>query len=211
MRTYVKLTLTAATAAVVLGAAVSSAAARRIELSAQRYHHVWPSINITAQFATITCPLTLEGSFHSKTTSKVIGQLVGYVSRVTVGNSSCARGHLTALTETLPWHITYEGFGGILPRITEIHLLYIGWAFRFELLGASCLWKTTTTEPAEGWVFIEPNGGQVSQIEPNTSRFIRTSEGCLGGSTLRVQGISEVFAEGVETGSSARLTVRLVQ
>jgi len=211
MKTYVKLILAAATTTVVLGLAVSSASARRIEVSVQRFHQVWGSLNVVGEFATVKCPVTLEGSFHSKTTSKVIGQLVGYISRVTVGNSSCTSGHLTALTETLPWHVTFEGFGGILPRITEIHLLYIGWAFRFELLGASCLWHTTTIEPAEGWIFVEPNSGQVGQLEPNTGRFIRTSAGCLAGSKSRFEGISEVFANGVESGNGTRITVRLVQ
>ena len=115
MRTYVKLILGAATAAVVLGAAVSSASARRIEVSSQRFHQVWTSISFAGEFATTTCPVTLEGSFHSKTTSKVAGQLVGYISRVTVGNASCTAGHSTALTETLPWHITR----GIYRHTTE--------------------------------------------------------------------------------------------
>jgi len=211
MKTYVKLMLVAATATVVLGASVSTASARRIEVSSQRFHQVWSSLNFVGQFATVKCPVTLEGSFHSKTTSKVIGQLVGYISRVTVGNSSCTSGHATALTETLPWHITYEGFSGILPRITEIHLLLVGAAFRFELLGGSCLARTTTTEPAEGWIFIEPNTGQVTQLEPNRNRLITNSAGCLAGSTGHFEGLSEVFAGGVESGNTTRITVRLVQ
>jgi len=211
MRTYVRLTLGAATAAVVLGAAVSSAAARRIEVSSQRFHQVWTAFSFKGEFATSTCPVTLEGSFHSKTTSKVAGQLVGYISRVTVGNSSCTSGHATVLTETLPWHITYQGFTGTLPRITEIHLLLVGAAFRFELLGASCLARTTTTEPAEGWIFIEANTGQVRELRPNPNRLIRNSAECLAGSTGRFEGISEVFAGGVESGNTTRITVRLVQ
>jgi len=211
MRTYVKLILGAATAAVVLGAAVSSASARRIEVSSQRFHQVWTSISFAGEFATTTCPVTLEGSFHSKTTSKVAGQLVGYISRVTVGNASCTAGHSTALTETLPWHITYEGFTGTLPRITEIHILLIGAAFRFEILGGSCLVRTTTTEPAEGWITIEPNTGQIRQLEPNPARLISASAGCLAGNKGRFEGISEVFAGGVESGNTTRITVRLVQ
>jgi len=210
MRTYVKLTLTAATAAVVLGTAVSSVTARRIEVSSQRFHQLW-LIEIVGQFATIRCPLTLEGSFHSKTTSKVAGQLVGYVSRITVGNTSCPAGHLTALTETIPWHITYEGFGGVLPRITEIRLLYIGMAFRAELLGSSCLAVTTNTEPAEGALVVEPNTGQITLLNPNPNRSIPTTAGCPAGPTVHVEGLSEVFAGGVESGNSTRITVRLVQ
>jgi len=166
---------------------------------------------IVDDFATVRCPVTLEGSFHSKTTSKVAGQLVGYISRVTVGNASCTSGHSTALTETLPWHITYEGFTGTLPRITEIHILLVGAAFRFELLGSFCLARTTTTEPAEGWVFVEPNTGQIRELEPNRNRRIRTSEGCLAGPGVHFEDISEMFAGGVESGNTTRLTVRLVQ
>jgi len=211
MKTHIKLILAAATATAVLGATVTTASARRIEVSNQRFHQVWRELSFEGEIATVTCPVTLEGSFHSKTTSKVAGQLVGYISRVTVGNSSCTSGHATALTETLPWHITYQGFTGVLPRITEIHLLLVGAAFRFELLGGSCLSQTSTTEPAEGWIIIEPNTGQVRELRPNPNRLIRTSAGCLAGSTGRFQNPSEVFAGGVESGNTTRITVKLVQ
>jgi len=210
MKTCVKLILAAATATVVLGAAASTASARRIEVSEQRFHQVWTSITFVGEFASVKCPMTIEGSFHSKTTSKVIGQLIGYITRVTLIGGACTSGHATALTEILPWHITYEGFGGILPRITEIHILLIGAAFRFELLGGSCLVQTSTTEPSEDWIFIEPNTGQVRNLFPNPNRLIRTSAGCLAGATGRFEGTSEVFAGGQESGTT-RITVRLVQ
>jgi len=69
MKTYVKLILAAATATGVLGASVSTASSRRIEVSVQRFHQAWASLAFGGQFS-IRCPVTLEGSFHSKTTSR---------------------------------------------------------------------------------------------------------------------------------------------
>ncbi len=141
-----KLTLAALTATMLLGLAVSNASANHLSTNELGFRITWASLEFseTVFRIGIRCPVTLEGAFSSATIAKVTGAAIGSVNRVTVRNESCTGGHATALTERLPWRITYEAFTGTLPRITGIKVLLIRPAFRIEVAGIiNCL-----SEPA---------------------------------------------------------------
>src|SRR5262249_52171492 len=101
------------------------------------------------------CPVTLEGSFHARTFAKVVGGLVGYVTRAVVQEASC-RGEageasamrVQALTETLPWHVRYRAFVSLLPNPTAIRLDVVGAALRAVIAPfGECLFTSSATRP----------------------------------------------------------------
>jgi len=128
MHTRSKLALAGLAATLLMAFAVNSASANHLSVSSQNFRLVWTALTFFGEGTgstenTIICPVTLEGSFHSSTLAKVIGALIGHVTRATVVGTSCTGGRATILQETLPWHVTYEGFSGTLPRITAVRLL----------------------------------------------------------------------------------------
>src|SRR5215217_8780056 len=133
MRTSAKLVLTALTAAVVLASAISTASARNLSVSEQSFRATWAELEFSGGIITITCRVTLEGSFHTRTIAKVRGSLIGAISRAIVAHP-CTSGEawmdngteaepLSTAPQKLPFHLTYEGFRGTLPAIETIRLL----------------------------------------------------------------------------------------
>jgi hypothetical protein len=156
-------TVLAAVAAVTLALALTAgASARRIALTEQNFLASWTPtspIAFNAAGHAIRCPVTIDGSFHSRTVSKVCGQLVGYVNRAIVANSVCTNGHFTAQTETLPWHIRYLRFSGTLPIISLLYIVLVGGRFTFETAeGILCEMGTTAEHPAVGNIEIRREG-----------------------------------------------------
>jgi hypothetical protein len=191
-----KILLTALTAALVLGAAVGTTSARRFEVSNQRFRVVWTALEFTGRepfggTLRITCPVTLEGSLHSRTLSKVSGQLVGYITSANL-TRPCNGGEAwilngserlwdgTTPTTTLPWHIRYDSFTGTLPIIEAIRVQLVGAAFLIRgPLGVNCLFRSTAAAPAFGFLNREA-GGNISGLRADeTSRILR-SEGTAG-------------------------------
>ncbi len=161
MHRHIRLLLTSLAATAILATAVSTATASRFSVSNQQFRAVWANLEFgnTAVAGTIRCPVTLEGSFHSRTIPKQQGLLVGYVTRALVSNPVCTGGRATVLSELLPWHLTYQSFTGTLPNITGVTLNLIRAGFIVELGGNSCLALTTTASPARGIVIPGPGGG----------------------------------------------------
>jgi len=155
-----KLALSCLAAILLLSAAISSASATRLSLSGNSFRIAWDrTITGATDFtyaetigSPITCPLTLEGTFHSATITKTANLLIGYVTRANVGTSTgttaaCTGGRVTILTATLPWHVQYSSFGGTLPNITELTLRVINMSLQIANEAATCLFRTTSTEP----------------------------------------------------------------
>jgi hypothetical protein len=184
-------------AAALLAAATSTATANRLEISNQGIRVVWSNVVLGALGGggnTLTCRVTLEGTFHSRTIVKVSGALIGYITRARVQEAACRgsenipNAKATVLQETLPWHIDYLGFVGSLPNPSPQYAL-LNTAFRiFELpLGATCLYSGTTRGIFER---VEPGGeGRLradetfgvpkasgSTLCPNPGSFRGTSE-----------------------------------
>jgi hypothetical protein len=224
MRNRTRLLLTGLIAALALSAAVTTAHARRIELSNQRIRAVWTATEplqlIGAFEVAIRCRVTIEGTFHSRTLSKVSGQLVGYITSAAV-QRPCTNGEAWVQNGTeeippgsglhpnsLPWHILYISFRGTLPNITNIRLSLreVGFLVRGPF-STSCLYRTTNTSPAMGE--IEVSAGEVTGLTPDETVPIppfTTLEGfCSSG---RFAGRGTVTLQGSTT---TRIRVRLVQ
>src|SRR5438270_9952949 len=114
-----KLLIAVFSATVMMALAVSSASAAHLSTGNQNFRTVYTSLNFAEPsgfFGTISCRVTMEGSFHSATIAKVIGSLIGYVTRATA--ATCTGGGATINQPSLPWHVRYGGFTGTLPSIT---------------------------------------------------------------------------------------------
>jgi hypothetical protein len=183
-------------AAAVFAAATTTAAANRIEISNQGTRTVFRELvlgQIGGGGNTMTCPVTLEGTFHSRTITKVSGGLVGYVTRARVQEAACRgsanipNAKVAVLQETLPWHIDYLSFIGSLPNFSPV-LGMLNVSFRiFELpLGATCLYRGTTkgiferAAGGEGRMRADETFGiskaSGSVLCPNPGSFVGTSE-----------------------------------
>src|SRR6478672_705066 len=102
-------------AALALGVAANAASANKLSVSNRSFRAVWLAIEAGPIDGIVTCRLTVEGSFHSATMSKVVGALVGHVTRATAGAGDCTGGTATVNREALPWHVRYRGFEEALP------------------------------------------------------------------------------------------------
>ncbi len=188
--------------ALALAATATTANARRIELSEQHFLAAWTELIFEESGARINCELTLEGSFHSKTLSKVCGQLIGYITEAII-HHPCRTPEMWVLNgtetiggvttrQTLPWHILFISFSGTLPRITRIRVSLRNAAFLLETFGVSCLYRTSETEPAFENIGVE-EGGAVTGLESEETTRIRKFEGgVLCPATTRLIGRARV-------------------
>jgi hypothetical protein len=216
-----KLIIGGLTVAIALAAAVNTAAARRFEVSEQRFLVLFRELTFTGSGGvinpTVICPVNIEGSFHSRTISKVSGQLIGYITEAIV-HHRCIENEAWALNgtevaqgatvpNTLPWHILYLGFRGTLPRIVEIEVTIDNGKFIVEAAGVLCLYAATTGHPMEGQIHLNETG-RVTVLRASEEQPIPFFEGsgfCPPNGTLRGEGT-------VGTQSTWReITVRLVQ
>jgi len=185
MRNRSKLILSAFTSALILAGAVGTASANNLSINEQSFRTIWTPLVLSngpggGGEIQIECNVTLEGSFHSHTIAKVIGTLLGFITRAIVDHNSCNGGDAWALTEeetgneTLPWHVTYEGFGGTLPNITSVRLL-LTTHFSSEpgLFGITCLYSGN----ASGDVTLDARSGNASAVIPDDTIGLPKEEG----------------------------------
>jgi hypothetical protein len=163
-----KLILASLAATLLMATALGSASARVFSLTNRNYRIVWRPLEFiepNARFGTVRCPVTLEGSFHSSTISKVENALMGYVSRATTAATSCTGGSLTIHQESLPWRVTYRGFTGMLPSITEIIFSLLGPSMTIHEAVFTCNVTVTNEHASFGRIFIEIMGGGGRELE----------------------------------------------
>ncbi len=205
MRNRIANALAALGAALTLAAAVGSASANRLSYSETRFRIIWTSLTFSGSGGgfVITCPVTLEGSFHSATLAKVREAQVASITRATVNNERCTEGQATILGESLPWTVTYQSFGGTLPTIASVRHDLIGAAFQIEAgLGVICLARSSSTFPAAGEAAREA-GGAITSLTPDGSLAIPVTGTACPTSGI-FSGAGEVFVQG-----SAERRVRL--
>lgn len=194
-------------AAACLSLAVGSASARRLELSTQAFLMFWasstPLIFSEAGGTSVSCPVSLEGSFHSRTVSKTSSALVGYINEAIL--SECRGGSATALSETLPWHVQYNSFAGTLPNITSVTLTVLTASFRIRTM-ATCLVATSAREP--WFVRASVASGRAERLESLGEHTIALGGEflCAFGSPGRLSGSGRI---GKDPGAEA-LTIRLI-
>jgi hypothetical protein len=208
MRHHAKLIMAALVGALVFAAAVGTASARRFLISSSGQRIAWAQLRFagTAEGPSATCPVTMEGTFHSRTISKVSGQLIGFITRAIVGaQASCtfANGaeRLVILGNTLPWHIRYDSFTGALPSIRTVKTQFVGMGYQLFVLGTACLYKTTAARPLFFFYFLSGTEGTPGTIP----LFEGNAVACPGATVL--EGVDSV----TELGNTIALTIRLVQ
>lgn len=200
-------TASAVLAAALLLALSLTSAASRLSYSSREFRIVWASLSFSAAEGgvSITCPVTLEGSFLERTATKVRNALAARITAATVG--TCQEGGGTILAMSLPWEVTYQSFTGTLPNITGVRYALIGAGFQIEPgLGIRCLARTSSESPAAGEARRDANGRITSLIAdsslaiPTTGNFECPRSGILAGS-------GEVFVKG---SSTTRVTLTLI-
>lgn len=134
MRIYSRPQLSAGAlaAALVLACAVGASGAR-LSISNTAIRQVWRPLTFATgpgeTGVTVRCNVTLEGSFHYRTTVKQSRALIGYITRAEVrhpcsGGEAWAVNGIERTPNGLPWHITYEGFESSLPNIAGVRVLF---------------------------------------------------------------------------------------
>jgi hypothetical protein len=226
MHNRTKLMATVVAVAIMLAAAVNTASARRIETSSQSFRAAWGAENkltfAAAGGRSAICPVTLEGSFHSRTISKVSGQLIGYITRAALTQTACTFVSVenaiilngterlpegTTTTSTLPWHILYISFRGTLPTISSIRVSLRGASFLLRAAGVTCLYEATTANPAFGEIEVNAEGKvtglraeEATRILKHSGSFLCPGEGTFAGT-----------AHVTQQGNATAIFVRLVQ
>jgi hypothetical protein len=206
MRQHAKLLLAAVVATALMALAVGSAAARQLEVNEERYRITWRTLEFKEGVfgIAVRCPVTLEGSFHSRTITKNLGSLIGYVTRAIVKENSCQNGRGIPATETLPWHVTYEGFTGTLPEITNLIVLLRNATFRLSEIPfhANC---TATVDNINGTIEtgVREAGGfwKPDNLTPDNRKRIVCGE---------ITGTFEGTGRVTRSASTTRILLRLI-
>jgi hypothetical protein len=218
MRHRSKLMLAALAAALALGAIVTAATATRLAISNQLFRATWTEgvplvIEGGAGLGTIRCPVTMEGTFHSRTVVKNTAALIGFITSATVFESSCTGGLLNPLQASLPWHVFYDGFSGTLPRITAIDVRVVGAAaIVHNNFGVSCLFTSTAASPLKASLNRNTTTGVLESLTPNEAAEIPVTSGNLGfngcPASVMLRGRSATL--GIQRNTATRITVTLV-
>jgi hypothetical protein len=193
------------TAVMVLAGCVEGASAARFSVSTRNIRAVWNPLDMNSAGLHIRCPITLEGSFHSSTLTKVRGALVGYISRASVLSASCeGSGTATVLQAYLPWHVRYDSFRGTLPSISGVRLGLVEAAFEINV-GFLCLFAATATNPL--FAIAELRSGVITGLQGDLGSGIPLFRGIF----LCPEGL---FFTGTATvaalGTTSAVTIRLI-
>jgi hypothetical protein len=209
--------LLALAATLVLAAATGDAAARRLSMTENRIRAVWSELRFRENGAqNIICHATLEGSFHSRTLSKVSGQLIGFITKANIAHP-CVNGEAWFLNGqeqidggtvalTLPWHVRYDSFAGILPRIERIRLqlFQISYLLRMGIIN-NCLYRAET-EPAFMIFTRNTTTGVITGLQADsTSGISNTIEEGTCPDPGTYAGTASVTVQGLTTAITAQL------
>jgi hypothetical protein len=208
MRARSKLLLAGLATTVFLSLAVSSASANRLSLTNPRIRVTWTALRAIDEVGNtrVSCPVTIEGSFHSATIRKVEAALVGYITRAEVRSASCSGGKANILNASLPWHMTYDKFEGVLPSITSIWLLLHNIAFEVEVFFQRCLYQGNAENRARLRVEVTPTRQAPTLTIDEEIRLPRRSGGNLCAIEIGFDGTGQVFLQG----TVGRISVTLI-
>ena len=162
-----KLITTTLAATALFAALSSSATAGRFELSNQRIRVVFtPLVPVPPASLTVSCTVTLEGSFHTRTFAKTAGLLIGYITRAIVDLPNCRSTGLStevkaeAVRTSLPWHFQIRR---LLRRPTrrktthQVHQRQIPDLLRVPILG------TCSYTASPNYIVTGPAGGGINE------------------------------------------------
>lgn len=159
---FCKALIALAVASGTFGVLVATASARQLSLSSTSIRTTFPRVEFVGGLGRTVCNVTLDERFHSRTLTKNLEGLIGYVTQASV--SGCEVGSATILTASLPWHIRYSGFTGNLPNVFSVGAKIIGASYRISesLFGIECLAVSTATSPMTRG-FTRELGGRFTQ------------------------------------------------
>lgn len=200
-------TAVAVLATTLLLALSATAAASRLSYSSKEFRITWASLKFSASEGgvSITCPVTLEGSFHERTATKTREAVAARITSSTVG--TCREGNATILAETQPWEVTYQSFTGVLPNITGVRYALINAAFQVEPgLGIVCLARTSNEWQAAGDARRDANG-RITSLTTDSTLPIPTTGNAECPEFGIFFGTGEVFVQG---SSTVRVTLSLI-
>ena len=191
-----KLLLAVVGSTMLLGILVASASARNLEVSSQTTTALWRRMDYAGGFGTFECEVKLSGSFHSRTSTKTVDSLLGYITEGTV--LRCARGGATINQVSFPWHRRYRGFTGTLPGITGAQETVAGfeWRIREPFFGNICTVSGATSSISIAYAV---SGGTLISAEISGENSCSGINGRLSGTETNVT-----------NGAGARITVRLI-
>lgn len=208
MRNRIARAIAGLAAALLMALAVGTASANSLSVSSQLFRIVWTRLTFSESGGgfPITCPVTLEGSFHSRTITKAAGTLVAHITSAVVNDPGCTAGHATILDETLPWRVAFQAFSGRLPNIILVRHTLIGAGFQLEPgLEVICLAQTTAETPAAGNANREA-GGNITTLETDSELAIPAT----GSPVCPLAGIFSGTGEVYVTGTRDRVRMTLV-
>ncbi len=201
-----KLILACLATAAVLSLAAGSADARNFRISIRNIRSTWTALRFVAAGNTVTCHVTLEGSFVESTAGKTIRILLARFTRATL--NTCTGGSATVLSATLPWHLRYHAFIGTLPFILIIQTEVIGLSFSVKPEGSlTCLAATEESHPATFNFGLE-RGGEVTETSfAREAEIPLTGEGglCAFGGSGHLEGTGR--AEEAAGGTRIKITL----
>lgn len=190
---------------------VGSASAGRLSVSHQRTKLIWLNLEFrnTVSEARVSCPMTLEGSFHSATFKKIRGLLVYSIETGKISSGSCTGGKATIAAETLPWTRKYESFGGTLPNIIDITSVIPDATYLIEISGNTCKGTTRPEAPA---AFIDNlgTGGRVESVRADETRRIPLVNGPGGSLCALASGIIAGTGSVRQVSTSTFITITLI-
>jgi hypothetical protein len=207
MRQRMRFAVGLTAAACLLLAVAGSASANRLSLSNQSIRWTFLEYTSVNGGIRISCELTLEGSFHSRTFAKVRGALIGYINRASVRPGCRGEwGDMVFLSETLPWHVRYASFSGTLPRITSASVDIANWAWNYRGLSEVCLYRSTSERPAR-WILNRGESGAVTSIRADETIAVPFfSGGPFCARSINYSGTGSVSL----TGTTNAITVTLI-
>jgi len=211
MKFHQRLLLCAAMTVLFLGLAIASASAGRFSYSDTGFRQTFRTISIEANNQIgVQCEATFEGAFHASTWRKVTGSLVGLIRVARLNNciEGSANSGATVLSETLPWHIQYEGFEGTLPNITSLRFNEVGVSviarFRSPFGTQVCLIRSTTARPLRA-IWRRSGNGEIpsGSLEINPTL---PATGCIY-LELAMYAVTSEISRGIST---ERITITLI-
>jgi hypothetical protein len=207
MHLHIKIALVTLAATIILAVGSVGAFARNLSTN-----ETGSSVRFTFTFGSsvgdVECPVTLRGSFHSRTITKTDGLLIGAVTGATVNDSSCTNGRATVLSGTLPWHIRYRSFVGTLPSIQRIITHVVGLAFRVQFgVSVACLCQFTSAKPFLLIMEVGPgNEVRIMEADPDAMTDLEDEDFiCAIGGDASIGGNGPVDGNVVEP-----ITMRLI-
>jgi hypothetical protein len=218
MHNRTRTLLAALTAALALAGAVNSASANRLSISSGDFRIIWSPLTFGSSSGgggtQVVCNITLEGSFHYRTIVKVLRSLIGYVTKARFAHPCSGSGEfwtrngveanaLGTFSNTLPWHLTYEGFQGRLPEISAVRLLFRpDWVM--AVFGVLCGYNSNF----QGVVSLGRSGEATSLVPDALFPMGKTSGGFLCPGSLFYT--ANAASSRVTTQTGAVITIRLI-